>query len=215
MDETFLMSLASLGACALGEWSEGVAVMAFYGIGELFQSYAVGRSRASITALMDIRPDTAVVEQDGKPVLLAAEEVPVGATLLVHTGERVALDGVILEGTSQMDTAALTGESIPREVGPGDKVLSGFVNLSGGLRVRVEKPFGESTASRILELTEQAAANKAKTEQFITRFARYYTPIVVGLAAVIALVPPMLSLGSWSDFIHQSPALPDITPPLW
>lgn len=204
MDETFLMSLASLGACALGEWSEGVAVMAFYGIGELFQSYAVGRSRASITALMDIRPDTAVVEQDGKPVLLAAEEVPVGATLLVHTGERVALDGVILEGTSQMDTAALTGESIPREVGPGDKVLSGFVNLSGGLRVRVEKPFGESTASRILELTEQAAANKAKTEQFITRFARYYTPIVVGLAAVIALVPPMLSLGSWSDFIHRA-----------
>ena len=204
MDETFLMSLASLGACALGEWSEGVAVMVFYGIGELFQSYAVGRSRASITALMDIRPDTAVVEQDGKPVLLAAEEVPVGATLLVHTGERVALDGVILEGTSQMDTAALTGESLPREVGPGDKVLSGFVNLSGGLRVRVEKPFGESTASRILELTEQAAANKAKTEQFITRFARYYTPIVVGLAALIALVPPLLGLGTWSDFIHRA-----------
>ena len=203
-DETFLMSVASIGACLIGEVGEGAAVMLFYNIGELFQSYAVGRSRGSITALMDIRPDTANLLKDGQSVPVPAESVSVGDLILVRPGERIPLDGTVMEGTSELDTAALTGESLPRPVSAGEEVLAGCVNLSGILHVRVTKPFGESTASKILELTEHAGANKAKAEQFITKFARYYTPAVVLAAAVIAVLPPLLGLGSWSDFIHRA-----------
>lgn len=203
-DETFLMSVASIGACLIGEVGEGAAVMLFYNIGELFQSYAVGRSRGSITALMDIRPDTANLLKDGQPTQVPAESVSVGDLILVRPGERIPLDGMVMEGSSELDTAALTGESLPREISAGEEVLAGCVNLSGILQVRVTKPFGESTASKILELTEHAGANKAKAEQFITKFARYYTPAVVLIAAVIAVFPPLLGLGGWSDFIHRA-----------
>ncbi len=203
-DEAFLMSVASLGACLIGEVGEGAAVMIFYNIGELFQSYAVGRSRGSITALMDIRPDTANLLRGEETATVPARSVEVGQTILVRAGERIPLDGTVLEGTSQLDTAALTGESLPREIGPGQAALAGCVNLNGVLRIQVTKPFGESTASKILELTEHAGANKAKTEQFITRFARVYTPAVVFAALVIAVVPPLLGLGAWGEFIHRA-----------
>lgn len=203
-DEAFLMSVASLGACLIGEVGEGAAVMIFYNIGELFQSYAVGRSRGSITALMDIRPDTANLVREGETATVPAQSVEVGQIILVRAGERIPLDGTVLEGSSQLDTAALTGESLPREIGPGQAALAGCVNLNGVLRIQVTKPFGESTASKILELTEHAGANKAKTEQFITRFARVYTPAVVLAAVVIAVVPPLLGLGTWGEFIHRA-----------
>ena len=203
-DEAFLMSVASIGACLIGEVGEGAAVMLFYNIGELFQSYAVGRSRGSITALMDIRPDTANLLKDGQLKQVPAESVSVGDLILVRPGERIPLDGTVTEGSSELDTSALTGESLPREIGKGGEVLAGCVNLTGILRIRVSKPFGESTASKILELTEHAGANKAKTEQFITKFARYYTPAVVLTAVVIAVLPPLLGLGGWSDFIHRA-----------
>lgn len=203
-DEAFLMSVASIGACLIGDVGEGAAVMLFYNIGELFQSYAVGRSRGSITALMDIRPDTANLLKDGQSQEVPAADVSVGDLILVRPGERIPLDGIVVEGTSELDTAALTGESLPRAAGVGQEVLAGCVNLSGILQVRVTKPFGESTASKILELTEHAGANKAKAEQFITKFARYYTPAVVVSAAVIAVFPPLLGLGAWSDFIHRA-----------
>lgn len=203
-DETFLMSVASLGACLIGDFGEGAAVMLFYNIGELFQSYAVGRSRGSITALMDIRPDTANLLKDGQVKTVPAGNVAVGELILVKAGERIPLDGVVVDGRSLLDTAALTGEAVPREINAGGQALAGCVNLSGVLQIRVTKPFEESTASKILELTENAGANKAKAEQFITKFARYYTPAVVLVAGVIAVFPPLLGAGTWADFIHRA-----------
>ncbi len=203
-DEAFLMSIASLGACLIGDFAEGAAVMLFYNVGELFQSYAVGRSRGSITALMDIRPDTAAVLRQGSWDSVAAESVEIGEVILVKAGERIPLDGTVLEGSSQLDSAALTGESVPRSVEPGGGALAGCVNLTGAIQIKVTKLFGESTASKILELTENAGANKAKAEQFITKFARYYTPAVVMAAVVIAVVPPLMGLGTWSNFLHRA-----------
>ncbi|NGM16699.1 cadmium-translocating P-type ATPase [Eggerthellaceae bacterium zg-893] len=209
-DENFLMTVATLGAFALvlfpdsePHMAEGAAVMLFYQVGELFQSYAVGKSRASIAELMDIAPDYANVMRDGALLQVDPYEVAVGDVIVVKAGERVPLDGVVLDGSSQLDTAALTGESVPREIAPGDEVVSGCVNLSGKLEVRVEKPFGESTVSRILELVENAADKKAKTENFITRFAHYYTPAVVGIAALLAVAPPLLFGQPWSDWVMR------------
>ena len=178
-DENFLMSLATVGALATGEYPEAVFVMLFYQVGELFQSYAVDQSRKSITSLMDIRPDYANIEVDGQLRQVDPEDVAVGDTIVIKAGERIPLDGVVLEGTSNVDTAALTGESLPREAQPGDDVISGCVNLSGLLRVRVTKAFEESTVAKILDLVENSSSKKAKAENFITKFARYYTPAVV------------------------------------
>lgn len=196
-DENFLMSIATIGAFATGEYAEAVAVMLFYQVGELFQSIAVGRSRRSIAALMDIRPDVANVERDGTLCECAVEEVEAGSVIVVKPGERVPLDGVVLEGASSLDTAALTGESLPRDVAVGDEVISGCINLSGLLRVRVSRPSSESTVTRILELVENSAASKARAENFITRFARWYTPAVVIGAALLALIPPLID-GAWN-----------------
>lgn len=203
-DEAFLMSLASLGACFIGDFGEGAAVMLFYHVGELFQSYAVNRSRGSIADLMDIRPDTTNLLRDGQVVVVPSETVRVGDVILIKAGERIPQDGIVVEGNSELDTAALTGESFPRPVAAEETVLAGCVNLTGTLRVRVTKPFQESTASKILELTEHAKGNKAKAEKFITKFARYYTPGVVIIAAIIAVVPPLANLGTWPDFIHRA-----------
>ena len=207
-DEAFLMSVASLGAFAMvlfpetePHMAEGAAVMLFYQVGELFQSYAVGQSRKSIAAMMDIAPEYANVEKDGELVELDPAEVAVGETIVVKPGERVPIDGVVTEGTSQLDTAALTGESVPRHVEPGANVVSGCVNMTGVLRVRTTKPYGESTVARILELVENASEKKARTENFITRFARVYTPVVTVSAALLAVVPPLAGLGAWSDWI--------------
>ena len=202
-DENFLMALATVGAFGIGEYREAVAVMLFYQVGELFQDYAVDRSRRSIAELMDIRPDYANLEEDGVLRRVDPGAVPVGAVITVKPGERVPLDGTVLEGTSALDTAALTGESIPRDVVPGDAVISGCVNQSGLLRVRVTKNFGESTVSRILDLVENAGEKKARSENFITRFARYYTPCVVAAAALLALVPPLF-LGNWSNWLLRA-----------
>ena len=184
-DENFLMSLATVGALATGEYPEAVFVMLFYQVGELFQSYAVDQSRKSITSLMDIRPDYANIEVDGQLRQVDPEDVAVGDTIVIKAGERIPLDGVVLEGTSNVDTAALTGESLPREAQPGDDVISGCVNLSGLLRVRVTKAFEESTVAKILDLVENSSSKKAKAENFITKFARYYTPAVVLAAALV------------------------------
>ena len=207
-DENFLMSIATIGAFAMvlfpdadPHMAEGAAVMLFYQVGELFQSYAVGKSRKSIADMMDIAPDFATIERDGKLEEVDPDEVAVGQTIVVKPGERVPIDGVIIEGASQLDTAALTGESIPRHVEPGSDVISGCVNMTGVLRIRTTKPYGDSTVARILELVENAAEKKARTENFITRFARYYTPIVTGAALLLAVVPPLLGMGSWSDWI--------------
>lgn len=198
-DENFLMTIATVGAFALvffpesnPHMAEGAAVMLFYQVGEWFQSYAVGKSRKSIADMMDIAPEYANLQRDGRLEEVDPYDVEVGDTIVIKPGERVPLDGVVLEGSSQLDTAALTGESIPRVIGVGAKVISGCINKGGVLTVRVEKPYGESTVQRILELVEEASERKARTENFITRFARYYTPIVVGLALVLALVPPLL-----------------------
>lgn len=200
-DENFLMAVATVGAMALGDWREGCAVMVFYQIGELFQSYAVGKSRKSIASMMDIAPDYANIERDGGLVQVDPAEVAIGDVIVVKPGERVPIDGTVIEGASQLDTAALTGESVPRHVEAGMDVISGCVNMTGVLRVRTQKPFGESTVSRILELVENAAEKKARTENFITRFARYYTPTVTGLALLLAIIPPFLGMGAWSDWI--------------
>ena len=199
-DENFLMALATVGALAIGflpdsepEFAEAVFVMIFYQVGELFQSIAVGKSRRSIAALMDIRPDTARVLRDGKELELSPDEVTVGESILVRPGERIPLDGVILEGSSDMNTVALTGEAAPRAVSAGDAVISGCTNISGVLVVRVERVYGESTVARILSLMENAAAKKSRSEQFITRFAKYYTPAVVISAVLLALLPPLFS----------------------
>ncbi len=203
-DENFLMALATIGAFVLGEFPEAVEVMLFYQIGELFQSYAVGKSRQSITALMDIRPDYANIERDGALEQVDPDEVAVGDIIVIKAGEKIPLDGVIIEGSSSLDTAALTGESLPREVAAGDDVISGCINQSGLLRVRVSKEFGESTVSKILDLVENSSSKKARAENFITKFARYYTPVVVIGAVLLALLPPLLLGGSWNTWIERA-----------
>ena len=191
-DENFLMAIASVGAFAIGEYSEGTAVMLFYQVGELFQDYAVDKSRKSIASLMDIRPDVAYVKRDGKIEKVSPEEVKIGENIVIKPGEKVPLDGKVIEGTSMLDTSALTGESIPRDVNVGDEVLSGCINKNGALTVEVEKEFGESTVSKILDLVENASSRKAKAENFITKFAKYYTPIVVIAALLLAVVPTIV-----------------------
>ena len=203
-DENFLMSLATVGALATGEYPEAVFVMLFYQVGELFQSSAVDQSRKSITSLMDIRPDYANIEVDGQLRQVDPEDVAVGDTIVIKAGERIPLDGVVLEGTSNVDTAALTGESLPREAQPGDDVISGCVNLSGLLRVRVTKAFEESTVAKILDLVENSSSKKAKAENFITKFARYYTPAVVLAAVALALLPPLFTSIQWVDSIQRA-----------
>ena len=206
-DENFLMAVATIGAFAMvlfpqtePHMAEGAAVMLFYQVGEIFQAYAVGKSRKSIAAMMDIAPDFANVERDGDLAQVGPDEVAVGDVIVVKPGERVPIDGVILEGTTQLDTAALTGESVPRHAEAGDEVISGCINMTGVLRVRTTKPFGESTVSRILELVENASEKKARTENFITRFARVYTPAVTGAAALLAVGGGLLT-GAWADWI--------------
>ncbi len=207
-DESFLMAVATVGAFAMVAFpdtdphmAEGAAVMLFYQVGELFQSYAVGKSRKSIADMMDIAPDYANIELDGALVEVDPEEVAVGDVIVVKPGERVPIDGKVVEGSSQLDTAALTGESVPRHVEAGADVISGCINMTGILRVKTTKPFGESTVSRILELVENASEKKARTENFITRFARWYTPAVTVSAVLIAIVPPALGMGAWPDWI--------------
>ena len=202
-DENFLMSLATVGALATGEYAEAVFVMLFYQVGELFQSYAVDRSRRSIAKMMEIRPDYAHVERDGKLIKVDPEELCVGDEIVVQPGERVPLDGKVLEGESLLDTAALTGESMPRAIRPGEHLLSGCINQTGVLRVEVEKEFEDSTVSKILELVENAGSKKAKAEHFITKFARWYTPAVVILALLLALIPPIF-VGGWADWLRRA-----------
>ncbi|MGN0506267.1 MAG: heavy metal translocating P-type ATPase [Lachnospiraceae bacterium] len=203
-DENFLMSLATIGAFFVGDYPEGVAVMLFYQVGELFQSYAVGKSRKSITSLMQIRPDSANLLKDGVVTEVDPELVSVGDIIVVKPGERIPLDGIITEGSSSLDTAALTGEAMPREVAAGDDAISGCINLQGTLHIRVTKEFGESTVSRILDMVENASSQKAKAENFITKFARYYTPIVVLLAAALAILPPLILQESFSGWIYRA-----------
>lgn len=196
-DENFLMSIATLGAVAIGEYAEAVAVMLLYQVGELFQQMAVGKSRASIAGLMDIRPETAEVERDGQTVTIDPEEVVVGDILIVRAGERIPVDGVVMEGSSSLDTAALTGESVPRDVTVGDNVISGCINQTGLLRIRAAKAYTDSTVAKILELVENASDKKSRTESFITRFARIYTPAVCGAALLLFLLPPLFFGGAW------------------
>lgn len=204
-DENFLMAVASLGAFAIGEAPEGVAVMLFYQIGELFQSYAVGQSRKSITALMDIRPDYANVKTEDGLVVMDPEEVKPGDIIVVKPGEKVPLDGIVIEGSSMLDTSALTGESVPREITAGSDLLSGCININGLVTARVTKEFEESTVSKILDLVENAGSKKSKSEQFITKFARYYTPTVVIIAALLAVVPPLIiKEATFSQWIYRA-----------
>ena len=202
-DENFLMSVATIGALVIGEYAEGVAVMLFYQVGELFQSVAVHRSRQSISDLMDIRPDYANVERDGQLVQVDPEEVQVDDIIVIKAGERVPLDGTVLEGASALDTAALTGESLPRDVEAGDEVISGCVNLTGLLHVKVSKPFGQSTVARILDLVENSSEKKAQAEHFITKFARYYTPVVVFAALALAVIPSLVT-GQWGIWVPRA-----------
>ncbi|MBQ3697720.1 MAG: cadmium-translocating P-type ATPase [Spirochaetales bacterium] len=208
-DECFLMAFATLGAFALaiiqrsGDYNEAVAVMLFYQIGELFQSIAVGRSRRNISDLMDIRPDYANIEKDGSLVQVDPDEVEIGTVIVVQPGEKVPIDGVVVEGSSSLNTAALTGESVPRDVREGDEIISGCINLTGVLRIRTTKAFGESTVSRILELVENASSRKSRSEEFISRFARYYTPAVVFSALALAIIPPLFA-GNWSMWIYRA-----------
>ena len=205
LDENFLMTVASAGAFFLADYPEATAVMIFYQVGEFFQSYAVGKSRQSISGLMDIRPDYANIRKDGALVRVDPEDVAVGSEIGVTAGERIPLDGVVAEGFASVDTGALTGESVPRSLEPGSEALSGCINLSGILTIRVTKPFAESTASKILELVENAASRKAKAERFITRFARVYTPIVVVGALLLAVLPPLLFAGqTFEDWIYRA-----------
>ena len=208
-DECFLMAFATLGAFALaiiqrsGDYNEAVAVMLFYQIGELFQSIAVGRSRRNISDLMDIRPDYANIEKDGSLVQVDPDEVEIGTVIVVQPGEKVPIDGVVVEGSSSLNTAALTGESVPRDVREGDEIISGCINLTGVLRIRTTKAFGESTVSRILDLVENASSRKSRSEEFISRFARYYTPAVVFSALALAIIPPLFA-GNWSMWIYRA-----------
>ena len=208
-DENFLMALATVGAIILGEYVEGTAVMLFYQIGELFQSYAVGKSRRNISALMDIRPDYANIEQDGQLEQVDPDDVAVGTVIVVQPGEKVPIDGVVVGGSSTLNTSALTGESLPREVREGDEVISGCVNLTGLLRMETTKEFGESTVSKILDLVENSSMKKSKSENFITRFARYYTPAVCIGALALALLPPVANLvmgnpAGWSQWVIRA-----------
>ena len=203
-DENFLMSVSTVGALAIGEIAEAVFVMLFYQVGEAFQDYAVARSRKSITALLDIRPDFARLVKEGETMEVAPELICVGESILVKAGERIPLDGIIEEGHAMLDTAALTGESLPRNAETGDHVLSGCINMDGNLKIRVEKPFGESTVMKILEMVENAAGKKSKTEKFITRFARVYTPVVCLLAVLVAVVPPVLGFGAFSMWFGRA-----------
>ena len=208
-DENFLMAVATVGAIALGEYLEGTAVMLFYQIGELFQSYAVGKSRKNITELMDIRPDYANVEKDGELVQTDPDEVAIGTVITVQPGEKVPIDGIVVSGSSTLNTSALTGESLPREAAVGSEVISGCVNMSGVLRIRTTKEFGESTASKILELVESSSMKKSRSENFITRFARYYTPAVCFGALALAVVPPMVRMAAgyeacWSQWLIRA-----------
>lgn len=209
-DENFLMAIATVGAIALGDYAEGAMVMLFYQIGELFQSYAVGKSRRSIGALMDIRPDSANLEgENGELSVVSPDEVPVGSVIVVRPGEKIPLDGTVIEGSSTLNTGALTGESLPRDVSVGDGVISGCINLTGLLRIRTEKEFGESTVSKILDLVENASSRKSRSENFISRFARVYTPAVCFAALALALLPPLSILlmgGSpdWGDWLYRA-----------
>ncbi len=203
-DENFLMSIATIGAFFISEFTEAVAVMLFYQIGELFQSYAVGKSRKSVAKLMDIRPDYANVVRDGEIVVVDPDEVSVKEIILIKPGEKIPLDGVVIEGNSTLNTLALTGESMPREVIVGDEVLSGCVNNTGILKLEVRKEFGESTVSKILDLVENASSRKANSENFITKFARYYTPIVVIIAVILAIFPPLLFNLSFDDWLYRA-----------
>ncbi len=203
-DENFLMTIATVGALILGEHSEGVAVMLFYQVGEWFQSYAVSKSRRSITSLMDIRPDYANIEQGGKLVQVDPEDVKIGDTIIVKPGERVPLDGKIIKGSSTLDTSALTGESMPREVEAGMEVISGCINQTGILTIQTTKAFGESTVAKILDLVENASDKKGKMENFITRFARYYTPVVVFAALALAILPPLVTGQAFSIWIYRA-----------
>ncbi len=202
-DEKFLMALASLGAFAVGEYNEAVFVMVFFQIGELFESVAVGKSRASVSALMDICPEYANIMRDGGIVQVSPEEIAIGDEIIIKPGERIPLDGFVTEGSSSLNTTALTGESLPKDVGVGEAVISGCVNMGGMLKVKVSKPFEDSTVARILALVEQSAANKSKSESFITQFARWYTPTVVICALILALVPPIFN-GQWAEWIHRA-----------
>ena len=204
-DENFLMAVATLGAFAIGEFPEAVAVMLFYQVGELFQDYAVDKSRKSIASLMDIRPDYANVVRDGKEEKVSPGEVKIGETILVKPGEKIPLDGFVIEGKSTLDTKALTGESVPREVAEGEQVLSGCINLNGVIKIEVTKEFGESTVSKILDLVENASSKKAKSENFITKFAAYYTPIVVIIAVILAIIPPLMIDGAnFQDWLYRA-----------
>lgn len=204
-DENFLMSVATLGAFALGDYAEGVAVMLFYQVGEYFQSYAVAKSRKSIAGLMDIRPDYANIKKGGKIIKASPEEVTAGDVIVIRPGEKIPLDGTVTGGTSLIDTSAITGESLPREVGEGDEVISGCINLNGVIEVKVSRPYGESTVVKILDLVENASSQKAKVERFITRFARWYTPVVVIAAVAIAFLPPLLFVGeTFRDWIYRA-----------
>lgn len=209
-DENFLMAVATVGAICLGDFKEGTAVMLFYQIGELFQSYAVGKSRRNISELMDIRPDYANIEQDGKLEQVDPDEVEVGSVIVVQPGEKVPIDGIIIEGKTTLNTSALTGESLPRDAGEGDEVISGCINMTGVLKIRTTKEFGESTVSKILDLVENSSSRKSKSENFISKFARYYTPIVCYSALALAIIPPvvsMLFLGAdpqWGQWIYRA-----------
>lgn len=203
-DEKFLMTIATIGAFAVGEYPEAAGVMLFYQIGELFQSIAVGKSRKSIASLMDIRPDFAVVLRDGEEVTVSPEEVMLGETIVIKPGEKIPLDGEVIEGQTSVNTAALTGESLPSDKDVGDKVVSGSINLSGVIRVKTESLYAESTVAKILELVENSSAKKARVENFITRFAKYYTPCVVVGAVLLALAPPLLFSQEWSVWINRA-----------
>ncbi len=204
-DENFLMSVATLGAFGIGEFPEAVAVMLFYQVGELFQDYAVDKSRKSITSLMDIRPDFANVYRNDKIEKVNPEDVKIGETIIVKPGEKIPLDGIIVEGKTTLDTKALTGEAMPRGVAEGDEVLSGCININGVIKIEVKKEYGESTVSKILDLVENASSKKSKSENFITKFAKYYTPIVVIIALILALVPPLVIRGAeFSDWLYRA-----------
>ncbi len=208
-DENFLMAVATVGAIVLGEYSEGVAVMLFYQIGELFQSYAVGKSRRSISQLMDIRPDYANIEGENGLVQVDPDEVEIGTVIVVQPGEKIPIDGVVVEGEAALNTSALTGESLPRDVRSGDEVISGCINMTGVLKIRTTREFGESTVSKILDLVENSSSKKSRSEQFISRFARYYTPIVCYSALALAILPPLAQLAmgvpaEWSQWVYRA-----------
>ena len=209
-DENFLMAVATVGAIAIafyeksGDFNEAVAVMLFYQIGELFQSYAVGKSRRNISELMDIRPDYANIEQDGSLEQVDPDEVEIGTVIIVQPGEKVPIDGVVVEGTSTLNTSALTGESVPREAKTGDEIISGCINMTGVLKIRTTKEFGESTVSKVLELVEESTSRKSRSENFISKFAKYYTPVVTIGAVILAILPPLILGGGWADWIQRA-----------